>query len=101
MVPGTPYNMSSPNSTIRQRTSKEKSKLNGKAEKAEQVLQDNLESVKEHGSNEWDYKIAISIISLLAFATRFTGISHPNEVVFDEVHFGKVASGDNCLVPPC
>ena len=39
---------------------------------------------------EWDYRIAISLITLLAFVTRFWGISHPNEVVFDEVHFGKV-----------
>lgn len=39
---------------------------------------------------EWDYRIALSIITLLAFVTRFWGISHPNEVVFDEVHFGKV-----------
>jgi len=39
---------------------------------------------------EWDYRIALSIITLLAFITRFWGISHPNEVVFDEVHFGKV-----------
>ena len=39
---------------------------------------------------EWDYRIAITIITILAFITRFWGISHPNEVVFDEVHFGKV-----------
>jgi hypothetical protein len=39
---------------------------------------------------EWDYRIAITVITLLAFVTRFWGISHPNEVVFDEVHFGKV-----------
>lgn len=39
---------------------------------------------------EWDYRIALSIITVLAFITRFWGISHPNEVVFDEVHFGKV-----------
>lgn len=39
---------------------------------------------------EWDYRIAITIITILAFVTRFWGISHPNEVVFDEVHFGKV-----------
>lgn len=39
---------------------------------------------------EWDYRFALSIITLLAFITRFWGISHPNEVVFDEVHFGKV-----------
>lgn len=39
---------------------------------------------------EWDYRIALVIITILAFVTRFWGISHPNEVVFDEVHFGKV-----------
>jgi dolichyl-phosphate-mannose-protein mannosyltransferase len=39
---------------------------------------------------EWDYRIALALITLLAFVTRFWGISHPNEVVFDEVHFGKV-----------
>jgi len=39
---------------------------------------------------EWDYRIAITVITFLAFLTRFWGISHPNEVVFDEVHFGKV-----------
>ena len=40
--------------------------------------------------SEWDYKITITIITILAFVTRFYGISHPNQVVFDEVHFGKV-----------
>jgi hypothetical protein len=39
---------------------------------------------------EWDYRIALVVITALAFVTRFWGISHPNEVVFDEVHFGKV-----------
>jgi dolichyl-phosphate-mannose-protein mannosyltransferase len=41
---------------------------------------------------EWDYRIAFIIFTVLAFVTRFWGISHPNEVVFDEVHFGKVGS---------
>jgi hypothetical protein len=40
---------------------------------------------------EWDYRIALVAITVLAFVTRFWGISHPNEVVFDEVHFGKVS----------
>jgi len=44
------------------------------------------------GGAEWDYRIAITLITILAFVTRFWGISHPNEVVFDEVHFGKVRS---------
>jgi dolichyl-phosphate-mannose-protein mannosyltransferase len=39
---------------------------------------------------EWNYRIALVIITFAAFVTRFWGISHPNEVVFDEVHFGKV-----------
>ncbi|KAJ5936365.1 Glycosyl transferase family 39 [Penicillium verhagenii] len=42
--------------------------------------------------SEWDYWLAISILTLLAFATRFWRIDYPNEVVFDEVHFGKFAS---------
>jgi dolichyl-phosphate-mannose-protein mannosyltransferase len=41
-------------------------------------------------TSEWDYKTALVIITVLAFITRFWGIGHPNEVVFDEVHFGKV-----------
>jgi dolichyl-phosphate-mannose-protein mannosyltransferase len=41
---------------------------------------------------EWDYRLAISVITVLAFVTRFWGIGHPNEVVFDEVHFGKVCA---------
>ncbi|KFY27219.1 hypothetical protein V493_03639 [Pseudogymnoascus sp. VKM F-4281 (FW-2241)] len=43
-------------------------------------------------ASEWDYKLALVIITVLAFVTRFWGISHPNEVVFDEVHFGKVSN---------
>ncbi|KAM5355933.1 hypothetical protein ACJ41O_002579 [Fusarium nematophilum] len=39
-----------------------------------------------------DYKLGLAAITSLAFITRFWGISHPNEVVFDEVHFGKFAS---------
>ena len=51
-----------------------------------------LDTKKENSSvsSEWDYKLALAIITILAFVTRFWGIGHPNEVVFDEVHFGKV-----------
>ncbi|KAH8179769.1 dolichyl-phosphate-mannose-protein mannosyltransferase domain-containing protein [Sarocladium implicatum] len=41
---------------------------------------------------ERDYQLGFLGITVLAFLTRFWGISHPNEVVFDEVHFGKFAS---------
>lgn len=60
----------------------------------ESDLKSALVSVKDSASKDWDYKIAIGIITLLSFLTRFTGISHPNEVVFDEVHFGKVETSD-------
>jgi dolichyl-phosphate-mannose-protein mannosyltransferase len=31
------------------------------------------------------------VLTVLAFATRFYRLDYPNEVVFDEVHFGKVS----------
>lgn len=40
--------------------------------------------------SEWDYWLAMTILTVLAFATRFYRIDYPDEVVFDEVHFGKV-----------
>ncbi|RMX71189.1 hypothetical protein D0869_15886, partial [Hortaea werneckii] len=42
--------------------------------------------------SDWDFKVALGVITALAFLTRFWGISHPDQVVFDEVHFGKFAS---------
>jgi hypothetical protein len=57
-------------------------------------VSDGYEDVKERTrvavNSEWDYKLALAVITVLAFITRFYGISHPNQVVFDEVHFGKV-----------
>jgi len=51
-----------------------------------------LEKVKQRtgADSQWDYKAALAVITVLAFATRFWGIGHPDQVVFDEVHFGKV-----------
>ena len=46
---------------------------------------------KEPIKSEWDFKLAIVVLTILAFFTRFYGITHPNQVVFDEVHFGKVS----------
>ncbi|KAK1837309.1 Dolichyl-phosphate-mannose--protein mannosyltransferase [Podospora conica] len=43
-------------------------------------------------ASESEYYIVGALITAAAFLTRFWGISHPNEVVFDEVHFGKFAS---------
>lgn len=39
---------------------------------------------------EIEHRIALTLVTILGFVTRFWGISHPDEVVFDEVHFGKV-----------
>ncbi|KAL9085343.1 MAG: hypothetical protein Q9165_007634 [Trypethelium subeluteriae] len=43
-------------------------------------------------TSDWDYKLALAVITIAALATRFWGITHPDQVVFDEVHFGKFAS---------
>ena len=83
--------MSSPNASVRHRgPQKDKSKVDGKLDKAEDILDQAIRSTKATVASEWDYKVALVVITLLAFATRFWGISHPDEVVFDEVHFGKV-----------
>jgi hypothetical protein len=37
-------------------------------------------------------RIALAVVTALAFFTRFYKLDYPNEVVFDEVHFGKFAS---------
>jgi hypothetical protein len=83
--------MSTPNSTLRQRGPKKDNKP-GAQENDDAALKKALDELNQTVSNEWDYKLALGIITILAFATRFYGISHPNEVVFDEVHFGKVRS---------
>ncbi|KDR80748.1 hypothetical protein GALMADRAFT_222348 [Galerina marginata CBS 339.88] len=36
--------------------------------------------------------IVVTILTALSFALRFYKINHPDQVVFDEVHFGKFAS---------
>jgi dolichyl-phosphate-mannose-protein mannosyltransferase len=87
--------MSSSPQTVRQRGPKDKKRpvtpnetaINGKVEDAWESLK---ETTKDAAKSEWDYKIAFAVITALGFLTRFWGISHPNQVVFDEVHFGKV-----------
>ena len=62
-------------------------KTNGAIEQIEKTVEKLPEPVKK----DWDYKAALLVITALAFVTRFWGIGHPDEVVFDEVHFGKVS----------
>lgn len=83
---------STPKDGLRQRNVAGASKKNGQVSTVEDEL-DKLAKANAKGSsagNDLEYKIGLTIITLLAFATRFWGISHPAEVVFDEVHFGKV-----------
>ncbi|KAK3050110.1 Dolichyl-phosphate-mannose--protein mannosyltransferase 4 [Extremus antarcticus] len=91
--------MASPQNSVRQRPSAKDKKrattpqpdglTNGSAsENIESLKQGAKEAVK----NDSEYKLALGVITALAFLTRFWGISHPNQVVFDEVHFGKFAS---------
>jgi hypothetical protein len=91
--------MSSPGGQVRQRATKDKKRPttpNPEAltEKASEKVPHVLEKAKPYKpaqqGGEWDYKLAITVITVLAFITRFWGIRHPDQVVFDEVHFGKV-----------
>ncbi|KAH6898672.1 family 39 glycosyltransferase [Thelonectria olida] len=84
---------STPQGSLRQRTAPSK-----KAEATSSSSETELDKLAKAGAQraaaqyEGDYKIGFVLTTILAFVTRFWGISHPNEVVFDEVHFGKFAS---------
>jgi hypothetical protein len=91
--------MSSPAGSVRQRAGKDKKRgtsPNPEAltEKVSEKVANVVEKVKPYKpvqqGKEWDYKLAIAVMTVLAFITRFWGIRHPDQVVFDEVHFGKV-----------
>lgn len=83
--------MATPNSSLRQRGGhKDLAKANGKADKVDELLDNTIATTKGGVTSQWDYKLALTIITVLSILTRFWGIAHPNEVVFDEVHFGKV-----------
>ena len=82
-----------PQGSLRQRNVPGASKKNGVGPNGTADIDEVLAKAQiKAGSNgsERDYKITGVIITVLAFLTRFWGINHPNEVVFDEVHFGKV-----------
>ena len=87
--------MASPQGSLRQRNvpgGSSKKKNDGPADPViENVSKVKAKSKAKGSGSEWDYKIAFTIITALAFVSRFWGISHPNQVVFDEVHFGKVS----------
>lgn len=88
-------------SQVRQRPGKGKRATTPQPDDYSNGTADTIEKVKQQSkaavTNQWDYKVAIVVVTILAFATRFWGISYPREVVFDEVHFGKVLRAN----PPC
>ncbi len=85
--------MSSPQGSLRQRNVPSSSKKKNDVSADEPLDRVAKTRNKSTGpGSELEYKIALAIITVLAFVSRFWGISHPNEVVFDEVHFGKVSS---------
>lgn len=86
--------MSSPNG-MRQRVPKDKARpTTPTTEVAREKAADVIEKIKPYKpaqqGSEWDYRVAITVLTILGFVTRFWGITHPDQVVFDEVHFGKV-----------
>ncbi|KAF2674634.1 PMT-domain-containing protein [Microthyrium microscopicum] len=88
--------MSTPPPELRQRkaaSSKKKQNTEHHVVDSENAVLAKVQQQLQAGKqSEWDYKLALVIITIGAFITRFWGISHPNQVVFDEVHFGKFAS---------
>lgn len=83
---------STPKDGLRQRNvaSSSSNKKNGAASHNDEELDKLVKAKAASTGSDLEYKIALAIITALAFVTRFWGISHPDEVVFDEVHFGKV-----------
>lgn len=82
-----------PQGTLRQRNVGPVTKKPSKDGASSDVELDKLvkaAAAKSSAGSERDYKAVFVIITALAFVTRFWGISHPDQVVFDEVHFGKV-----------
>ncbi|TLD25821.1 glycosyltransferase family 39 protein [Venturia nashicola] len=91
--------MSTPQGSVRQRGQK-KSKTASTSPSVDKtsdsegdtIIHSLRTQVSPKGESSWDFKLALFVVTFLAFVTRFYGIRHPNQVVFDEVHFGKFAS---------
>ena len=88
--------MSSPQGSVKQRSKRggtpapdAVAAANGKAQ---EVVSSVKKTAETQAGSDWDYKLAFVLTTVLAFLTRFWGITHPDQVVFDEVHFGKVGA---------
>lgn len=91
--------MSTASPAVKQRSGKKKTAAGGSTTpeveiigngKTSDVLDNIQAQAKTAVKSEWDYKLALAVITILAIITRFWHITYPDEVVFDEVHFGKV-----------
>ncbi|KAL5615655.1 hypothetical protein BROUX41_005692 [Berkeleyomyces rouxiae] len=86
---------STPQGTLRQRkiTTRESSTSPDPNDRIlDETIKKNKKAQPTKGKCEVAHWVTFSLMTLMAFGTRFWGISHPDEVVFDEVHFGKFAS---------
>jgi dolichyl-phosphate-mannose-protein mannosyltransferase len=82
---------------VRQRGGRKKTPVPGSDEEplldvVKQQVTKPKKKVAAKSSSTGLYSLALVVCTALAFVTRFWKINHPNEVVFDEVHFGKFAS---------
>src|SRR5690349_1519512 len=81
-----------PQGTVRQRSVPGAKKTKDGASSDVEIDKLVKAAAKPHkAASERDHWAAFTLVTVLSFLTRFWGISHPNEVVFDEVHFGKVS----------
>ena len=81
-----------PQGSLRQRNVPSKKAGDSTSPAPEDELDKLAKAAAQRNTNkpERDHQLALTLVTILGFVTRFWGISHPNEVVFDEVHFGKV-----------
>ena len=102
--------MSSTTAALRQRTTTSTKKTPVRSNPNGSSIYDDTDVVRVArgvlGPSQLGYKLALGLLTILAFATRFYGLGHPNQVVFDEVHFGKVGGymdddGAMTLSSPC
>ncbi|CDR46576.1 CYFA0S24e00342g1_1 [Cyberlindnera fabianii] len=84
-------------SSVRKRNTKAKGTPASPAKVLDDILAqdpaiDKLDKTSDTTESPLFHNVALVLLTLAAFATRFYKINLPKEVVFDEVHFGKFAS---------
>ncbi|EAT48016.1 AAEL000855-PA [Aedes aegypti] len=74
----------------------EPEKLKTKSPPASGIDQSDRESVKSDNEPRFVIRVQLDgasvVLFVLSFVTRFFRLSHPNGVVFDEIHYGRFAS---------